>query len=149
VTEQERANAFVTVLTKLTVGNVALGLALAAGAVLVWGQIYDVKAGATLLLGAIAIGSCFVAVGAGMWTKLEAMQLASIEHWRDTVNDLKAEVEEMRRRADEGAKDRVELHAKLAACETRDRASQARMSRLEKQLEQLGLPTSDFGDFGG
>lgn len=147
--EQERANALVTVLTKLTLGNVALGLALGAGAVLVWGQVNDMKAGAITLLGAIIIGSLLVSIGSAMWGKLESLQTASDTRWQRQVDALQVEIDSMRKAGDEGRADRADLRDKLAACEARDRATQARMSRLEKQITLLGGRTSDFGDLGG
>lgn len=156
MTEQDRANALVAVLTKLTLGNVALGLALAAGAVLVWGQVYEVKAGATTLLVAIIVGSLLVSVGAAMWGKLETMQLAADTRWQRQVDALQVEIDDMRKRADEGAVDRAQLHKQLAAClerdiasQERDRTAQARMGALERKLSALGARTSDFGDLGG
>jgi hypothetical protein len=142
MTEQERANAFVTVLTKLTLGNVALGLALAAGGVLVWGQIYEVKAGAVTLLIAVIVGSLLVAMGAAMWSKLEAMQLSADARWQAQVNILQTEIDDIR----------PQLAACLArdlAAQERDRAAQARMSALEKKLAALNGRVSDFGDLGG
>ena len=142
MTEQERANALVTVLTKLTLGNVSLGLALAAGGVLVWGQIYDVKAGAVTLLIAVIVGSLLVSMGAAMWSKLETMQASADARWQAQVTILQKEIDAIR----------PQLAACLArdiASQERDRAAQARMNALEKKLTVLGGRVSDFGDLGG
>jgi hypothetical protein len=156
MTEQDRANALVTVLTKLTLGNVALGLALTAGAVLVWGQVYEIKAGAVTLLVATIVGCLLVSIGATMWSKLEAMQMSADARWQQQVDALHLEIEDMRKRADEGAVDRAQLHKQLAAClerdlasQARDRVAQKRMAEMEKKLATLGERSSDFGDLGG
>ena len=142
---EDNAKAASGFLAALTVPRVALGIAFAAGALLLWHHFQSPTADDRLLVIEIGLGAILLSIGAAVWAKIEGIWKDRAEDLETRVKALTADVAVLHAQIEEMAAERAEMKAQLAACLERDKQNVSRIAKVNERLDAQ----ERHSDFGG